>query len=436
MLIQSIYTHIFEHEGCYYLYNSQHNLFVEISKFLYETLYNRDYSNLSEDDITYLREKEIIENDKYVYWSETMLKFIASVVEEKHLGLIIVPTTGCNFDCSYCFEGKKHPQTMTAEIEDRIITFINEHVNAKSIDLTWYGGEPLLAFDRITSLYDKIRSNTNIEIEKHSIITNGYLIDDKVISFMETSKITSIQITLDGMPANHNQYRCLKETKRPTYDVIVANVIKMAQRLSQTNISVRVNINRNNESDFIELYKYFYIERNLKNISLYPGFIREDRADGKSMCYNTIDRNEMIRFYERLKREGVNVNFFPRKAPKGCMINRLNSYIIGPVGEIYKCWNDVGNQNKIIGNIQNKDLNNSALFYNYLHETSFISDEDCRDCISFPICNGGCGWYRFRNKFENGEFDVCTLFRDKRNLEKSLIHSLEKTNNSLKKINI
>lgn len=438
MLVQSIYTHIFEHKNCYYLYNSQHNLFVEITKSLYETLYNRDYSKLPKDDITYLTNKDIIvdEREKYVYWGETKLKFLASSVNEDHLGLIIVPTTGCNFNCSYCFEKKENPQTMSIKIEDGIISFINEHKNAKSLDLTWYGGEPLLAFDNITSLFNKIRQNTDIVIEKHSIITNGYLINDRVISFMEKSRINKVQITLDGSRINHNRLRFLRGSKRPTFDIIMENIVKTARRLPQTKISVRVNLNRNNESDFTEIYKYFCEEVGLKNISVYPGFIREDRADGNSMCYNTIGGKDTIRFYEQLKSDGVNVNFFPQKAPKGCMINQLNSYIIGPKGELYKCWNDVGNKSKIIGSIQEKELKNRALYYNYLHEVSFLTDKRCKDCLLFPICSGGCGWYRFRNNFEKGEFDICTHFHDKINLEKSLINSLTESNSSLKKINI
>lgn len=52
------------------------------------------------------------------------------------------------------------------------------------------------------------------------------------------------------------------------------------------------------------------------------------------------------------------------------MINKLNSYIIGPEGEIYKCWNDVSNTAKVIGNIQEECLENSTLFARYMTDLS------------------------------------------------------------------
>ena len=57
-----------------------------------------------------------------------------------------------------------------------ITRFINEHNNAKTLNLIWYGGEPLLSFNRIKEIYNNIKSDTNVQITNHSIVTNGYLI--------------------------------------------------------------------------------------------------------------------------------------------------------------------------------------------------------------------------------------------------------------------
>lgn len=53
----------------------------------------------------------------------------------------------------------------------------------------------------------------------------------------------------------------------------------------------------------------------------------------------------------------------------------------------------------------------------------------------FPVCSGGCGWYQYKNLFENGKFDICSQFSDRRNLEKALVMSLEKSEtNTLKQL--
>lgn len=108
------------------------------------------------------------------------------------------------------------------------------------------------------------------------------------------------------------------------------------------------------------------------------------------------------------------------------MINRLNSYIIGPEGEIYKCWEDVGNTDKVVGYITEKEICNKPLFYRYLNDTSVFSNEECKDCKLFPMCSGGCGLLRYKNKYENGCFNVCHEYQNVKHLETALINSIAK----------
>lgn len=59
-------------------------------------------------------------------------------------------------------------------------------------------------------------------------------------------------------------------------------------------------------------------------------------------------------------------------------------------------------------------------------ETTPFVDTKCKDCFAFPICSGGCAWYRFKNMKEDKDFNFCTLFADKSLLEKCLIKSMDK----------
>ena len=47
--------------------------------------------------------------------------------------------------------------------------------------------------------------------------------------------------------------------------------------------------------------------------------------------------------------------------------------------------------------------------------------DECRDCRVFPICDGGCGYYRYKNLYENGEFNQCSAMKDMAVLEKALL---------------
>lgn len=315
---------------------------------------------------------------------------------------------------------------MSDEVEIQLINFIKRHTNVKVINLTWYGGEPLLAFNRIKSIWNKFRTELpDIKIQNHSIITNGWLITDSVIEFFRHTSLSFIQITLDGIRENHNKTRCLKDGT-PTFSRIYRNIIHLAKSIPSLEITVRVNVNRANPDDYAILSSAFKNE-GINNISVYPGFIREDTLDGHSLTYNSISGDACHEFFLQASNHGIRTSFFPSVCnSKGCLMSSAYAFIIGPVGEIYKCWNDVGHKERVIGYINQNHPNNKLRLYRYLNETSAFTDSKCRDCKVFPLCDGGCGHYRYRNNFENGDFDLCTRFVKDEVLEDSLLLSINK----------
>lgn len=430
MLKQSIYTYLFQRDGHFYIYNSKNSLFAEITEDLYEVLYNRDYQSLPNHVIDNLLKKGVIckEAEQYLYYAEELTKFNASAYNNKEIGLVIVPTTNCNFDCPYCFEGKKKASVMTEDVQLSIIDYLKNNKEARKIHLTWYGGEPLMAFNVIKSLYKKINALDNKEIASHTLITNGYLISDDVIEFINYAKIKDIQITLDGTKERHDSLRCLRGTRKPTFDKILSNLNNLLANCLESQISLRVNINRQNTNDFFEIYKHVHDNIQSERVTVYPRFIREDTTDKCSLCYNSMPNELIFQFYKDLYSKGVNVSFLPKAIKsRGCMMHQLNSFIIGPSGELYKCWNDVNNYDKIVGHINEKNIENRELFYHLLTETHPFADTHCKSCMQFPICSGGCGWYRSRNIKENAHFNLCPIQKDISILEDCLILSLDKS---------
>ena len=57
-------------------------------------------------------------------------------------------------------------------------------------------------------------------------------------------------------------------------------------------------------------------------------------------------------------------------------------------------------------------------------ETSPFDDPTCRQCGVMPLCSGGCAWYRMRNRFENGRFNVCSIYKNKQFLEDALLYNM------------
>ena len=423
MIKLSPYTICFQEENGYYIFNGVSRFFSEISKDLYISLKNRDWDALK-DEIDFLKEKYIIleeeELDQFFY--ETRVNYMTNSFGSKHLTLVIAPTTACNFDCPYCFEPKRNPKYMTKEVEDALIKYINNQDYAESISIVWYGGEPLLAFDTIKRLYYRIQEECDKKITRQEIITNGYLINDDVIEFIKNTKLDMIQFSLDGIEENHNKTRCLKADGSGTFRKIQENIEKLAKAIPNLPIAIRVNVNKKNYEDVAILYEYYNSSNWQKKIGVYPGILRIDAKDGIRYCQSCYDNGELYELYSKLQNKGLNVSFFPKIAYKGCMIQRTGAFIIGPEGELYKCWNDVSDPNRVVGSIMDNKHRNYSLLLKYVNEIDPF-DEKCKRCHAFPICDGGCGHVRFRNKYENGEFDYCSPFKNIEILKKALLQS-------------
>lgn len=425
MLKLSPYTLLFSEEDKYYLYNGVSCFFSEISEELYIALRNRDWEQIKEDK-DFLLDKQVILNDDELddFFHDVKVKYMQRSFGSNNLELVIAPTTACNFDCPYCFEPKLNPKLMTKEVEDAVIEYIKKQKQAETLTLVWYGGEPLLAFDTIKRLFNRIKDECEKEIIHHEIITNGYLINDETIQFFKDSHLTSIQISLDGTEKNHDKTRCLKANKKGTFRKIQENIELLSKAIPDLSIMLRVNVNKSNYQDCIDIYEYYSSQDWQKNIFVYPGILHVDAKDNARYCQSCFDNNELHELYTLLHAGGVNVRFFPPMAGKGCMIQRAHSYIIGPEGEMYKCWDDVSNPEKVVGSLMDNKPRNRSLYLRYVNEIDPF-DDACRKCHAFPICNGGCGHVKYRNKFENGEFDYCSPFRDLNILKKALLQSIQ-----------
>ena len=418
MLILSQYSHLFiSKEGRFLLYNSEINMFVELTKQQYYSILQfskiGEESGLSHQEIEYLIDKRIIveEGHKDDYYNK--VKFITRLncLSYDTLTLNIIPTTACNFSCSYCFEKNKSVRIMSDKIIEDLCTFVNKNARAHKINLIWYGGEPLLAANVIEKILHRMSSTIDKPIVHQSLITNGYCINEKICKLFKEYKLDDIQITLDGIRAQHNRER-FTNNDHNTYDRIIRNIGIVLHELPLTHVHVRINVDESNKHDYHLVTKEIRSLYNTDRLTFYPGFLRiEDPVLGKMKSPSIVEQSKR-KFYFDLEYEGESVNFFPIHRNKSCSAIKLNTFIIGPQGEFYKCWNDVGLEDRIIGYINSENISNQSLFLKYLMDGTMFDDPKCRECFFFPICGGGCPQYRLKNKFQDGHYNLCSTFRD------------------------
>ncbi|MGE5343576.1 MAG: radical SAM protein [Candidatus Omnitrophota bacterium] len=183
--------------------------------------------------------KEILENN------QNALKKHVSVEEIKEklanaASLCLGTTQNCNLRCKYCVYGGKYKYRrthkdafMTMDIYKKAIDFYFDLVNSphrsnrKPIVLSYYGGEPLLAFQHLLASFDyaiQKFGESPIKIPIRGLITtNGVLLNrERVEKLLDRN--FRIDISLDGPQDQHDKFRVTVDN-RGTFDDIMSHII-------------------------------------------------------------------------------------------------------------------------------------------------------------------------------------------------------------------
>lgn len=406
------------------LYNSYTNGLIKLDDSLFDNLKALESQKLidiqsiqgfSEEEISYFQDNYILVKDEETLVEIMHFQSLARIYNKKHLVLTIAPTQNCNFGCVYCYEKWRKSGSMDDKTEDAIIKYIKKQqteYGLESISLDWYGGEPLLEYKRIKSLGQRI-NELGIPLVQNDIITNGYFFTEEIIKILVNLNITTVQITLDGFKDIHDQRRPLVCGKG-TFDRIIENLDHYfsGKYRDSFRIALRVNIDKRNQDDYLKIYNWLKKRYHSDMLVVYPGWIHYDEKDSmKSVCFS---RNEAtdLRLDLYRKYQIVSENLIPDDINMECLTRSPNSMIIGWQGEIYKCFEELGDQERIVGNINDEQIwNNPGLLAKYAVGIDHYQDPKCRQCRYLPICHGGCPKRRLENKYHGYSNDCCTPFK-------------------------
>ena len=329
----------------------------------------------------------------------------ALAFDNTNITLTIAPTLACNFKCPYCYEKGAKYTRMNENVQEKIVDFIkNRYSNVNSISIAWYGGEPLLALDIIESLTKKIKNVLKNECTyRAGIVTNGYLLDREVCKKLKSLDVKDIQVTLDGAKEDHDKRRILHDGT-PTFEKILKNIKDSYDLIP---IKIRMNIDKSNILNATEILDWLekYELKNKVSIYLAPVDNINDVCNSCN-CMNMYEfSKEEINFYKIALKRGfdcININQFKAGV---CGAISLNSFVIGPDGKLYKCWNDIGHTERIIGEVGNDIIMNE----NFTKWLSYkpVHDEECAECKIFPVCFGGCPYTKIT---ENDKKCVSTKY--------------------------
>jgi uncharacterized protein len=321
--------------------------------------------------------------------------------QERHdvLELILLASEACNFRCVYCYETFKRG-TMRPEVREGVKNLVGRRLPALTrLSVSWFGGEPLCgmaAIEDLAPFFQELSAQNGIRLVNH-MTTNGFLLSDEVTERLLSWGIRDFQITLDGPPAEHDRRRPGRDGK-PTFDMIVRNLVRLHLRGDAFSVRIRVNFDRENESRLTGLLDL--LREELQGDARFGlAFHAVGRWGGAGDAgLRTCDGRGARQVRARLGREararGLRVagslREINRAGSQVCYAARPYNFIVGADGRLLKCTValDRLDSNRVGRLHPDGELTLNEARFGLWTQAFFEHDPACRTCVLLPTCQG------------------------------------------------
>lgn len=396
-MIRSRYTKYvsnYPERGQHLLFNTLTHGLLEIDDELRENLDDLEgrESSIPEEILDELVELYMVVPDRQA--DERLLESYFEEIKstaERSIEVTILTTFACNFACTYCVEdGVISGIRMTRETAEKCAAYVidmAERRGVKTINLYFYGGEPLMHIPPIrwvASIVGEYCRQNNMDFA-FALTTNGALLKPELVLELKELGLEGVKITVDGDREHHNAKRPFKNGSG-SYEAIMENI-----RFAVNHIAVDIGGNFDEEN--IESFEKLILDleseglnKSLNKVSFKP--IAKTPADRERAALSAelecaYSHQETADSMIRLRKflldhgfatdEGVGVNI--------CGITLNDTQVtIDPTGVLYKCPAFVGRDSFSVGTI-------------VTGETSSVSRDlwrRCSDCDNVALCGDGC----------------------------------------------
>lgn len=299
---------------------------------------------------------------------------------------IINPTLDCNLRCWYCYEEHLKGSVMSPAILQSVKIAIERKLQdkkLKKLQLSFFGGEPLLKFNPIVyPLIEYAKENCD-KFNKKLVVnftSNGVLLTPKNVDKLSSLGVSCFfQIAFDGDEKHHDNVKKHPNGKG-AYQETIANIRYAISK--GIKILVRCNYTPENILSFQEFIKDF------------------SNVPYKHKRYLHFDFKKVWQTGENEKTQlGVNKLFellvkykFLKEVPKTladistCYADKENSVVINYDGNVFKCTAQDFKPDASEGTL----TPNGDIVYNQKYEQRMrnrYSNKQGLECKAFPICS-------------------------------------------------
>lgn len=318
--------------------------------------------------------------------------------------LCLMVAQDCNLRCKYCFgdEGTYgHRAIMSEETGRAAVDFIIKNSGLRRhCEIDFFGGEPLLNFKTVKAVTEYVREREQAtgKIFKLTLTTNGMLLDDKKIEWLNKNNI-SLVLSLDGREKVHDAMRP-DISGKGSYDRVVKNFQKLVESRNGDNYYLRgtyTNKNLDFTNDVVSMYNDGFDVLSIEPVVLKdsPLALTEEHLPRIFEEYDKL--TETYLKYRKLGKGFFFFHFNVDLSNGPCVAKRLAGcgagheyFAVAENGDLYPCHQFVGRGKYNLGNVFDGLNEDSKHWTKYFRESHVLNKPKCQDCWAKYFCSGGC----------------------------------------------
>ena len=289
----------------------------------------------------------------------------------------ILPTTGCNARCFYCYEQGTRPVTMTAETASKVVRYIVAHRGSETVHISWFGGEPLVN----AKVIDQICTELNGQGVpfRSEMVSNGYLFDvDKVQRARDLWQLQKVQITLDGTAQTYNRVKAYVYQGVNAFERVLQNIGMLTA--AGIRVNIRLNVDKHNIGEMAELAELLHQHfGSNEHLSVYSHELFGERTpeDNATLFAQRMQLEQQIAKHGILRIKELPKDIHLNR----CMADNDGSVVIAPDGHLGKCEHFIDRE--FFGHIDSEERN-EAILRKFKERRAEM--EACATCPFYPQC--------------------------------------------------
>jgi uncharacterized protein len=304
----------------------------------------------------------------------------------------------CNLLCTYCYRPAAHKkQAIPLAAGKAAIDFLFKH-SGSHLSVNFFGGEPLLAFDRIEHLviYARDKGIQEKKSISFSVNTNGTILNKKIALFLRQHRV-GIVLSLDGIPEANDHHRKTFDGTG-SYHLLEKNIPLLLEEPRQ--VHVRMTVTPETVHYMFKNVEFIY-DKGFRSAAVAIDRTDENWDEEKKKIFHEQYRQITEWYIEILKNNKpfklVDLDFgsvslsYPLAQNKLPCSAGLNGISISMEGRIYPCYRFTGIREAEIGDIF-EGINEKRR--NYFTKTSFFDNPKCRNCELSYRCHR-CPWLSY-----------------------------------------